>query len=323
MTEDVKNLSSAPTDEELELINRYTRRTLKREEVYVFSLTLCDNDVDRDFERFTVESLFELEKLFVGRTGIVDHESKSSNQTARIFKCSVEAVSGKKTQLGDDYFRLTARAYIPRTEGNREIIELIDSGIRKEVSVGCAVRESICSICSKPLGSQGCNHQKGRSYAGKLCFAQLKEPYDAYEWSFVAVPAQREAGVTKAFSLERRKENTMEGIMKSLEKKAEVAFTKGECEKLFDYISALEKDAQAGREYRKSLEVEFKRLMALSSPEISEGAVCSAMSGLGVGELKEFISALNKKAEKILPLKPQLAGSKKPKAQGRNNEFTI
>lgn len=324
MTEDVKNLSSAPTAEELELINKYTRRTFTAEEVYVFSLTLCDNDVDRDFERFTVESLFELEKLFVGRTGIVDHESKSKNQTARIFKCSVEAVSGKKTQLGDDYFRLTARAYIPRTEGNREIIELIDSGIRKEVSVGCAVRESLCSICSKPIGSHECSHQKGKSYGSALCFAELKEPYDAYEWSFVAVPAQREAGVTKAFKgLEKRKENTMEGIMKSLEKKAEVAFTKGECEKLFDYISGLEKDAEAGREYRKSLEAQFKRLMALSSPKISEGAVCAAMAGLGVRELKEFITALDKKAEKMLPLKPQLAGSRKPKAQGKNNEFTI
>lgn len=325
MTEDVKITNSAPTAEELELINKYTRREFKAEEVYVFSLTLCDNDVDRDFERFTVEALFELEKLFVGKTGIVDHESRSKNQTARIFKCKVEAVEGKKTITGDDYFRLTARAYIPVSEGNRETIMSIDSGIRKEVSVGCAVKECICSVCGKPIGSLGCNHQKGKTYEGRLCFAELISPYDAYEWSFVAVPAQREAGVTKAFKKHNgRNEKTMEGIMKSLEKKSEVAFTKAECEKLFDYVTELEKDAAAGREYRKSLEAEFTRLMALLEPEISDFAVKAALKGLDTKSLKEFISAYSKKAEGVLPLKPQLCKSRQSRARAtENKEFTI
>ena len=56
-------------DDELELINRFTRRNLAKNEVYAFSVVLCDNDVDRDGERFTTESLYELEKLFVGKTG--------------------------------------------------------------------------------------------------------------------------------------------------------------------------------------------------------------------------------------------------------------
>lgn len=325
MTEDMKNIGSAPTAEELELINSYTRRPFDASEVYVFSLTLCDNDVDRDFERFTVESLFELEKLFVGKTGIIDHVSSSKNQTARIFKCRVEAVEGKKTLTGDDYFRLTARAYMPITEGNRETILSIDSGIRKEVSVGCAVSESICSVCGKTIGSLGCNHQKGKTYGDRLCFAQLMSPYDAYEWSFVAVPAQREAGVTKSFKKAKgRNEKNMEGIMKSLGKKAEVAFTKAECEKLFDYISELQKDACAGKEYRQSLEAEFTRLMAIAEPEISEKAVKAAMSGLGTAELKEFIAAYSKKAEGVLPMKPQLAAGKKDRSRAsKNNEFTI
>ena len=325
MTEDIKNSNSNPTDEELELINKYTRREFKAEEVYVFSLTLCDNDVDRDFERFTVESLFELEKLFVGKTGIVDHESRSKNQTARIFKCKVEAVEGKKTLTGDDYFKLTARAYIPVTEGNKEVIASIDSGIKKEVSVGCAVSESICSVCGKTYGSTGCNHQKGKTYGDRLCYAELISPYDAYEWSFVAVPAQREAGVTKSFKKpEGRNEKNMEGIMKSLEKRAEVAFTKAECAKLFDYIRELEKDAVAGKEYRKSLESEFTRLMALLEPEISEVTVKAAMKGLGTENLKEFIKAMNKKAEGTFAYKPQLATNRKARSKtSQNNEFTI
>ena len=40
------------------------------------------------------------------------------------------------------------------------------------------------------------------SYGGKLCYFTLKAPTDAYEWSFVAVPAQRKAGVMKSFIYE-------------------------------------------------------------------------------------------------------------------------
>ena len=43
----------------------------------------------------------------------------------------------------------------------------------------------------------------GRLYDGKLCCTVLDEIQDAYEWSFVAVPAQIAAGVTKHFTGER------------------------------------------------------------------------------------------------------------------------
>ena len=325
MTEKNTTFCSKPEEGELELINAYTRRVYSEDEVYVFSLTLCDNDVDRDFERFTVESLFELEKLFVGKTGIVDHISSSKNQTARIFKCEVKAVAGRKTLTGDDYFKLTARAYIPITDGNRETIEAIDSGIKKEISVGCAVKESVCSICGNKIGSLGCSHTKGQSYGGKLCFAELMSPYDAYEWSFVAVPAQREAGVTKGFKRDlRRRENNMEGIMKMLENKSELVLTKSECEKLLGFVKSLEKEAKEGKEYRQSLEREFTRLMAICEPEICEGTVKGAMSGLDTAQLKEFIAAMRKKAEGVLPLKPQLAAGKKERSKASyNKEFTI
>lgn len=171
-------------DEELALINKYTRRQLSKDEVYVFSVVLCDNDIDRDGERFTVESLFALEKLFVGRTGIIYHNPSAKNQTARIFSCAVEVVKGRKTATGNDYFRLKAKAYIPRCESNRDVIAAIDSGIIKEVSIGCAVEKTVCSICGEDM--KRCFHRKGENYGGKVCCGELLNPYDAYEWSFVA-----------------------------------------------------------------------------------------------------------------------------------------
>ena len=74
-----------PDKAAMEKINLYTRRAYKPEEVYTFSVVLCDNEVDRDGECFTKETLEELAKLFVGKTGILDHEPTSKNQTARVF----------------------------------------------------------------------------------------------------------------------------------------------------------------------------------------------------------------------------------------------
>ena len=54
---------------------------------------------------------------------------------------------------------------------------------------------SICSVCGNEYGT--CGPMKGESYDGQVCCAILQEPMDAYEFSFVAVPAQREAGVLK------------------------------------------------------------------------------------------------------------------------------
>ena len=43
-----------------------------------------------------------------------------------------------------------------------------------------------------------CEHRHGKTYDGTLCVMALDDPQDAYEVSFVAVPAQPEAGVIKS-----------------------------------------------------------------------------------------------------------------------------
>ena len=70
--------------QELEKINQYTRREFQAQELYAFSVVLCDNQVDRDFECFTKAALEKLKELFLGKTGIFDHSMRSGGQTARI-----------------------------------------------------------------------------------------------------------------------------------------------------------------------------------------------------------------------------------------------
>ena len=185
------------TKEELDQINRFSKAELTADQVYTFSVRLCDNEVDRDFERFPAQTLEALAPLFLGKSGIFDHNWSARNQSARIFSTQVISEPERVTQAGDPYCWLKARAYMVRTDDNRGLIAEIDGGIKKEVSVGCAVKRRVCSICGEEAGA-GCGHQPGQVYDGKLCYLSLEEPADAYEFSFVAVPAQPQAGVVKA-----------------------------------------------------------------------------------------------------------------------------
>ena len=53
MSETTAALPGTPTQAELEQIRRYTRRDFAPEELYVFPAVLCDNQIDRDGERFS------------------------------------------------------------------------------------------------------------------------------------------------------------------------------------------------------------------------------------------------------------------------------
>ena len=175
------------TPQELQAINAFAKTELTAEEVYTFRVLLCDNEVDRDFERFSVSTLRELSELFVGATGICDHDWRSENQVARIYRTELVTEKGKTTSCGEPYTYLKGFAYMLRTEANAELIAQIDGGIKRETSIGCSVAQSICSICGAEMGA--CSHEKGKVYGGERCCAVLTGAVDAYEWSFVAVPA--------------------------------------------------------------------------------------------------------------------------------------
>ena len=310
----IKSAETESLAEEMALVNRYSRRELSEEEVYLFTVALCDNDIDRDYERFTVEALFALEKLFVGKTGILDHDPTARNQKARIISCKVESVDGALTANGDQLFRLTARAYIRRTEGNAELIEAIEAGIVKEVSVGCSVGHTICSICRNEMHSPLCSHQKGREYDGELCFGELMEPGDAYEFSFVAVPAQRAAGVMKGYQ-----EKTMNKICKSLTGENDVTLSKSEAARLKDYINDLESDRECAQAYREELAQRLKSALREKGVALDYTVENCIIEKLSINEAKALLKALNRKERKAVP---QLGGAAAQEPIG-NTEFRI
>lgn len=188
--------AAAPGPDDMALINAMAMRELGADEVYTFALRLCDNEIDRDWERFDDQTLDELARLFLGAPGIFDHCWSAKGQTARLYRTEVVAEPGKLTADGRPYRYLKGWAYMMRTEDTAPLIAEIDGGIKREVSVGCAVQQVVCSICGQELNC--CGHEKGLQYNGETCHGVLTGAFDAYEWSFVAVPAQRQAGVVKS-----------------------------------------------------------------------------------------------------------------------------
>jgi hypothetical protein len=167
----------------LRKINQFTRREFKAAELYIFPVVLYDNEIDQYGERFSIPALKKLAELFIGKTGIFNHGPQIQNQTARIYECCVEIDKTRMTSANEPHARMIAQAYLPKTDSNVDFITELGSGIKKEVSVGCAVSKVTCSICGADLKNGGCEHIRGQQYGGAVCCALLDEPTNAYEWS--------------------------------------------------------------------------------------------------------------------------------------------
>ncbi len=287
--------TGAPTAAQLETINAQAKGTLTQEQVYVFSLRLCDDQIDRDMERFDTRALPELAKMFIGKTGIVDHRWSSDNQVARIFETQVVQEDGVTY--------IKAWAYIRRGGQADEVIADIEAGIKKEVSVGCAMGRAICSVCGSDYGA--CGHHKGESYDGQVCCAILQEPMDAYEFSFVAVPAQRQAGVIKGLARGNR----------CLKELADEFGAQGE-------YRALHKLAQLGLQYEKELRDQVVRLCLSLDLGAPEPVLRSIVDKAGAEDLQRLKAALEERMCALVPVQTQLHRAQE-REQSVENGFLI
>lgn len=183
---------------DIDAINKLTLADLEAQDVYTFKISMCDNKIDRDEEAFDEAALKQMAGLFVGKTVIKDHSHKADNQIGRIYACSVEQPGGL-SETGETYMQLVAKCYVLVSEANSNLIADIKGGIKKEVSVGFRLGSYTCSICGIDNVKAWCEHWPGGEYGGQQCHFVMSDIRDAYELSFVAVPAQREAGAVKLF----------------------------------------------------------------------------------------------------------------------------
>lgn len=183
--------------DELALVNAQSVKELTADDVFVFRVVACDDQVDRDFEHFSPAALEQMAKLFVGKPLISDHQWSAKGQIARIYAGDVEDNDGVK--------QLVLRCYMIRTDTTKDVIDAIEAGILREVSVGGSCKKAVCDICGNDKAKSWCAHRRGQEYDGKTCTITLDDTEDAYELSFVAVPAQPGAGVVKSYGGENVK----------------------------------------------------------------------------------------------------------------------
>lgn len=212
------------SDADMNKINKYTLEKLTKDEVFVFKVAMCDNEIDRDYEVFTIKALNELGKLFVGKTVIKDHTASADNQVARIYATDVVSDPTRETKRGEVYTQLIAQCYMLNTESNKDLIAEIKGGIKKEVSVGFRSQKAICSICGTDNRKTWCDHYHGKMYDGKLCYFTMEDITDTYELSFVAIPAQPKAGTVKNYGVvKEEKPEEISGIVEKPEENIENA----------------------------------------------------------------------------------------------------
>lgn len=305
----------AVTEEALAAINRYTQKDLTADEVFVFTAVLCDNEIDRDFERFSIESLHALAPLFEGKTAIQNHSMDAADQSARTFKTEVITDETRKTSLGEPYTYLKAYCYMPRIPKNESLIAEIAAGIKKEVSVGCAVEKRICSVCGADERKAPCAHRRGKTYNGEVCHYSLENPTDAYEWSFVAVPAQKNAGVTK------KRFADADALLKAVRngQTDELTLSRADLLTLSQKVDALETAAADGAAYRAALLDTAVKGFSKALPALDNRLAEQMCASLGVAALKQLGEALESAAPAVYV--PQLYAQKKDSTPPQNGDF--
>ena len=150
------------------------------------------------------------------------------------------------------------------------------------------MEHAVCSVCGCDRTRNDCGHEKGREYGGQLCWADLEGARDAYEFSFVAVPAQPAAGVVKSAGWGGRRE-----------------------------LERLEEEAALGRKYLEELRGEVVRLALLADRELDARAMKSLANKLSHGELEELKSSYARRAGERLPVRTQLVYENRSAAAAR------
>lgn len=170
-------------DNDMKHINKYSRKDYTKDDVYVFEITLCNSDLDEDYEAISKDCLYKLKDLSLGSSGFL-----TSDIMARIFDTYIERtyISWSNSRLADEIYKLKAKAYVLKNAITEKALNQILN--HPEISVGFSVKRRVCSICGS---SECCKHIKGQKYideAGieELCYKVLDDPTDFYEWSIVS-----------------------------------------------------------------------------------------------------------------------------------------
>lgn len=206
---------------ELILVNKHTVKPLTEDEVYLFQIELCDNDIDRVGDKMSDDFLEQVANNVNGLTGLKDHDWSSDNQLARLYNAEVKTDETKVTKLGEPRKYVLGKAYT--LSKYKDYIDKINAGLLKECSISFESEGDTCSICGSPMiknksdiGQCENGHIAGTEVDGILCYNNINKLTDTLEWSLVAVPCQHNAGIKNKNKTGGKKMSKAELILKRL-----------------------------------------------------------------------------------------------------------
>jgi len=206
------------SDEDLEKINKFAVSPVESKDVTVYTALLIDDKITRNHTQYTKDfqnmllSLPQGEGNFIGSPILFgdsqDHQHAANAQVGRIFE-AWQVIDEEK------HYGVMAKLYV-LNQGNDDLINKINSGILKEMSIATKVQMPLCSICSQDI--RQCDHIPGQNG----CYVIMSGTGFVAESSFVAVPGSNAAKILtddemkKFLKIENLKEVLTPLIMESL-----------------------------------------------------------------------------------------------------------
>lgn len=172
--------------EDMAAINKQALGELQAEDVAVFRMDLCNDQIDRHISRFPVEELRKIsDELIVGKPLMELHDmpgpfSRGSQPVGKFFRSQVVEENGTVSVRPD--------VFLLRGHGEDDIIAKIEAGILAGTSISFALDRPECSSCGCDI--RECAHWPGDEVDGELCHVILREVSDVFEGSIVPLGSQ-------------------------------------------------------------------------------------------------------------------------------------
>lgn len=172
----------------IERLSDFLNYKISDDEVYIFPIIICNNEVDQDHECFSREAINTMAEKFIDTIGTIKSDLNVINSIARIFATDV-IEEDKSTLSGEPLTYLRGYAYMVRTNGNTSLIREIQEGDYQSITNICfSINQRICSICGTNKQVTDCSHIEGETYDGHECFVILKDVYGVPDWEYVILP---------------------------------------------------------------------------------------------------------------------------------------
>jgi hypothetical protein len=337
----------APTDAQLALINKFTRRPFAADELYIGQLRLANNCIDRDDERYSEGMIGEFARTAVGKTFLMDHGKYESKQNAigKFFDVEVEkmdlatarAETGEDLRLPEGMTEvqfLSPWFYIPKAGIDERELVKIDAGVYDFTSIGF-VCESLVPVADE-MGVTLFWEYRGRGETREGSLVYLGAQYGARMKSADGKP-EKTANPNDTKDPNEGGKISMKNLAKKLMQAFGKVFTDDDEEKLFDEIKGIvgdrdtkitaltselkeQKDTVAeltplaadGKAYRDGLVTEYVTAKAKlgecdEKPE-SQEALKKVAAGYPIDHLKKEVALLKDRVAEKFPDEPQTKG---------------